>query len=206
MDSIRLKGLQEANFIYIQGLQCYEKIITYEAWIDDIEIVEVKNICYSAHNVSNALSKAMQKDIGSKISHVLSDQPFHIERIAFDKTNATRQLTMIGQNSLVIKNGSFAEEKFLRKLVRDLNQNLDMLSSHDLSRNPMYQPILHAFMGMMDGTISRDELRQVCSVVPQDVYLEILSVLSGLAGFSYFPEKFHEESKEKVKRLLEYSK
>jgi len=206
MEKSKLEGRQEASFIYIQGLNYHEKIITYESWIDDVEIIGVKNIQYNAHNVSNALSRAMKKEMGIKISHILDDRPFHIERIAFDHSNATKQLTIVGKNSLIVKNGSFGEERILRKVIRNSNQNREMLFNHDLSRNPMYQSIMDVFVKMMDGTINQEILRAVCSVVPQDVYLELLCVLNGLVDMNSFPSKFYEESKEKVKSLLEYSK
>lgn len=206
MENLRLEGLQEASFIYIQGLNYHEKVITYEPWIDGIEIVEVKNIQYDGHNVSNALLKAMKKEMGIKVSRVLDDRPFHIERISFDHTNATRQLVIVGKNSLVLKNGSFGEERILRKVSRNSNKDREMLSRYDLSHHSMYQPIMDAFTKMMDGTITQETLRTVCSVVPQDVYIELLCVLNGLVDMGSFPPKFHEQSKEKVKRLLEYSK
>lgn len=206
MESLRLEGLQEANFIYIQGLNYHERAITYESWIDGIEIVEVKNIQYDASNVSNALLKAMKKEMGTRLSHVLDDRPFHIERISFDRTNATRQLVIVGKNSLVLKKGSFGDERILRKISRNSNQDREMLSRHDLSHYSMYQPIMDVFTKMMDGTITQETLRTACSVVPQDVYLELLCVLNGLVDMNFFPSKFYEESKEKVKRLLEYSK
>ena len=206
MESLRLEGWQEASFIYIQGMSYYEKVITYEPWINDIEIVKVKNVQYHAHNVSNALSKAMRKEMGTKISHVLHENPFHVERITFDKSNATSQLIMVSKNSLVLKNGSFGEEIFLRKVVRYLNRERERLFSHDLSHSPMYQSIMDIFAKMMDGTIDQKFLCKVCSIVPQDTYLELLCVLNGLVDLNSFPSQFHEESKEKVKCLLEYLK
>ena len=207
---------KEANFIYMNGFDYHEKIITFEESSTGIEVIGTENIRYSAFNVSKSLNRAMSKEIGIRLRRVLDENPYHIERITFDKSNATKQLIIIGKNSLVVKHGSYCDGKIFRKFQRYFNGHQAMLFAHDLSQHEIYQPLIQAFKQMMDGTIKEEELRKVCSVVPNDVYLEILSVFGEIGGVIHTSEqsyeeqiceaKFYEESKEKVKSLLGYLK
>ncbi len=203
---MELTGLKTANFIYIKGYDYHEKVFTYEEWPDGIEIVESKNIRYNATDVSSRLMRSMKREIGVRFSHVLSDHPFHMERITFDRTNDTKQLVMVGENSLFVKRGSFGDDKILRKFSNYWNQYRGFISSHDLSQSDIYESMIDTFMKLMNDEIDAYFLRSVCSVVPPDVYLEMLCVLNELGGICHYPSKFCEESNQKVKRLIEYSK
>ena len=149
----------------------------------------------------------MKREIGVRFSHALSDYPFYIERITFDRTNDTKRLVMVGENSLVLKRGSFGDDKILRKFSNYWNQSREILSvHHDLSKTDIYESMVDTFMKLMNDEVDADFLKSVCSVVPQDVYLEMLCVLNELGGICNYPSKFYEESRSKVKRLIDYSK
>ncbi|MDE5586766.1 MAG: hypothetical protein K2I72_00150 [Bacilli bacterium] len=194
---------KEASFIYLDGQNYHEKRFAYEEWSDEVEIRAIRNIQYSAENISGSLLRSMKREIGNRFRLVFKNQPFHIERSIYEKSNETRQIVIIGENQIVVKKGSFCDEKIFGPFQRYYKYNQKRLSEHDLVKRELYYPLLELFQAMMDGKVDQVFFKEACSTVPSDVYLELLQVFRGMAGFDPTWMNF-EEGKEKVKRLLEY--
>ncbi len=196
---------KEASFIYLDGLKYHEKRIVYEEFYKDIEIQSVSNIQYSAENIEGPLLRSMKKDIGYRLRQVFRDQPFHIERSIYEKSNDTREFIIVGENHLVVKKGSFCDEKILRAFQNYYRYHLTRLSEYDIVKNEMYYPLIEAYQAMMDGKIDPEVLTKACFTIPPDIYLELLQVFQGIAGLNPSWLDF-EKGKEKLKVLLEYKK
>lgn len=194
---------KKAYFICIAGMQYYEKKIEYEEWSDSVEIIGVTNIRYNAMNVSSFLEMAMRQDVVQKIDQTLKRNPFHINRKVFDSSNDTKEMVIVGRDTLLVKRGCFGETSRNNKVERYINRHRDTLNFYDIESCDSYEVLIQLYEQMMKGEIDQSLLTKACMVVPNDVYLEILSVLNGFAGTNSL-DKYYEKSKEKIKILLEH--
>lgn len=197
-----------ANFIYMNGLQYHKKTIQYEEWIDSIEIESFQTTRFNAHNVSKKLENMMAKEISKDIRFVLKKQaPYCLENPIYGNWNGMDGRTIIiAKDALVVKRGTFVDSKISDAYKRRIEKYPTAVSSFDrlsLSEIKDYQRIILLFEQMMDGNVDEEHLRKACSVVPNDVYVELLYALRELAGFST-PEKISKPALEKVKKLSEY--
>ncbi len=186
-----------AKFIDMNGLDYHEKIITYEELEGTTKILNVKNIQYCAEHISTTLSKAMQKEIVHQFRQIFKGQPFHIERTTFDCSNDTKQMIMIGNNSLVLKKGSFCDDKIIEMYQRYFSYYHNRLSSHDIVKEAMYEPLLTMYQKMMEEDKNQENLTDTYHMSSQDIYLQILYTLQELAGITN-TKQYQKESKEKV--------
>lgn len=194
---------EKAHFIYIDGLKYYEKEIQYEEFIDGVEVIGVSSIQYSAINVSNALERAMKKEMNKKISQMLKRNPFHIKRELFDDSKDTKYLVIVGREDILVKKGCFGEQERNNKIVHYMKKHQDTLNFYDIGNNEFCNRLITIYEKMMEGNIDPYLLTKACLVIPNDVYLEILSILNGFAGTTSL-DRYYEKSKEKVKTLLEH--
>lgn len=196
-------GLKEASFIYLDGLKYYEKKIAYQEFPDDVEIQSITNIQFSAENISGALLRSMKKEIGNRFSQTFRNQPFYMERSTYGKPNETRRVVIVGENHLVVKKGSFCDERILRPYQRYYQWHQNKISDCDISKHDLYESLLKIYQAMMDGMTDQTLLWKACSIVPTDVYLEMLQLFRGMAGFDPTWIGF-QKAKEKTKVLLDY--
>jgi len=210
----KLEGIMErnyANLIYMNGLQYHKKTIEYEEWTDSIEINSFQTTRFSAHNVSKILENAMARESVHDIRFILRrENPYCLERTTYDGVG-TKKMIIVADNALVVKNGTFMDQKIFSSYQRYVENhpvtdsymtyyNIDMF---DVFKKEEYQKIIHLFEKMMDGTVLEEHLRQACSVVSNDVYLELLYALKDIAGRPV-SKKISIPAREKVKKLSEY--
>lgn len=198
-------NLKKACFIYINGTDYHEKEIEYSDWHNTIKLSGVKNIQYSAQDVAAPLLRAMKRDINSRMKKVFQGRLFHIERQTFDKSNDTKKMIIVGENCLVVKNGSFADEKILGRYHRYINRYQDMLCLFDTIGHDSYKKLVKIYQLMMEDKIDPFLLMKACDIYPFGIYLEILAILNGLAGTTTL-ESHYEKSKQKMKVLMEHYK
>lgn len=200
-----------ATFIYMNGLQYHKKTIQYEEWTDSIEIESFQTTKFNAHNVSRRLENAMAREGARDIRLVLKKyNPYCLERTTFSGGNDTRKMIIVADNALVVKKGSFADQRMIHTYqnytynhpvtVSSISYNFNMF---DIFKKEEYQKIIRLFECLMDGIIDDAHLLETCSVVSNDVYIELLYALKDIMERPV-SKKISLSARQKVKKLSEY--
>lgn len=191
-----------ATFIVLNGLDYIKKEIRYEQWSTSIEIIGVETIRYNARGVSSALEKAMKKEMTKDFRSLFQNgKPFSIQRTTYPKTYDTEKMTIIGKNCLANIHGTFLEDKILGMCIKG------MISKHYMTMNKIpkeeiYSKIIDIYHKMMNNEVDIELLKSACSVVENDVYIELLYALHETFGMSS-PKIDGLSPKVKIKSLLE---
>lgn len=195
---------KKAKFIYMEGLNYTEKVITYYDYTNDFRIEDVTNIHFDGTNVSKNIENAMIQGASQGIKSIISkyNQPIWLERTKLPSEEGTEAMIITGEQNLILnceKDENSPISEYCQK-YKKWHQNF-LTSRKDARSDKIYYQTIELYRSLMRGEIDYSILELLCESHPEEIYLEILYALHGMAGVELNYE-LQQSSRKKVKSML----
>ncbi len=193
---------KKASFIYMNGLNYTKRIITYQDYTSDFRIQDVTSFHFDGTNVSTKLQNAMIEEARKGMKETLTkyNQPILWERTTLPSEEL--ETMIIANQGLVLDREKTVDSSILEVYNQYEKWHKQSLSlKKEISRDE-YDSLIELYQSLMCDEIDDSIVSLFCDSQPEEFYLNILSILKGMAGVEE-NQILQESSKKKVKSLLE---